>query len=87
MTEQEIDDIKTRLDYLEAAMTIERTTGYVPYAEFVSKMPNGVPAEVAELAAAGKGRMAILHLVKMTGITMASAQVIIRFLDFRQGRR
>jgi hypothetical protein len=56
------------------------------YAEFVRKMPNGVPDEVAELAAAGKAKMAILQLVKMTGITMPSAQVVVRFIDFRQGR-
>jgi hypothetical protein len=82
MTEQDIDGTKARLDYLEAAMKIERTTGYMPYAEFISKMPNGVPAEVAELVAAGKERMAILQLVKMTGITMPSAQIVVRFLEY-----
>jgi hypothetical protein len=86
MTEQDVEDIKARLDYIEAAMKIERTTGYMPYAEFVRKMPNGVPAEVAEFAAAGKAKMAILQLVKMTGITMPSAQVVVRFIDLRQGR-
>jgi hypothetical protein len=61
MSEQDIDDIKARLDYLEAAMQIDRNnTGYVPYAEFLSKMPNGLPAEVAQLVAAGKNRLAML---------------------------
>jgi hypothetical protein len=86
MTEQDVEDIKARLDYVEAAMKIERTTGYMPYAEFVRKMPNGVPTEVAELVAGGHDKMAILQLVKMTGITMPSAQVVVRFIDFRQGR-
>jgi hypothetical protein len=86
MTEQDIDDITARLDYLEAAMKIERTTGYMPYAEFLRKMPNGLPAQVAELAAAGKERLAMLQLVKMTGITLPSAQIVMRFFEFRQGR-
>jgi hypothetical protein len=86
MTEQDIDEIKARLDYLEAAMKIERTTGYMPYAEFLRTMPDGVPAQVAELVAAGKGRLAILQLVKSTGISMTSAQVVVRFLEFQQGR-
>jgi hypothetical protein len=86
MTEQDIDHINARLDYLEAAMTIERTTGYMPYAEFLRKMPNGMPAQVAELAADGKERLAMLQLVKMTGINLPSAQVVMRFFEFRQGR-
>ena len=86
MSEQDGDDIKARLDYLEAAMKITRTTGYLPYAEFVRTMPNGPPPEVMELVAAGKGKMAILQLVKSTGITMPSAQVVVRFLEFRQAR-
>jgi len=86
MTEQDVDNITARLDYLEAAMKIERTTGYMPYAEFLRTMPNGVPTEVQELVAAGKGRIAILQLVKMTGITMPSAQIVVRFLEFRQER-
>jgi hypothetical protein len=86
MTEQDVDDIKARLDYLEAAMKITRTTGYMPYAEFIRTMPNGPPPEVVELVAAGKGKMAILQLVKSTGITMPSAQVVVRFLENRQAR-
>jgi hypothetical protein len=86
MTEQDIDDIKARLDYLEAAMKIERTTGYMPYAEFLRKMPNGLPAQVAELVAAGKDRLAMLQLVKTTGITLPSAQIVMRFFEFRQER-
>jgi hypothetical protein len=49
-------------------------------------MPNGAPPEVMELVAAGKGKMAILQLVKSTGITMPSAQVVVRFLEFRLAR-
>ena len=86
MTEQDIDDIKARLDYVEAAMKVERSTGYMPYAEFLRKMPNGLPAQVAELAAAGKERLAMLQLVKMTGITLPSAQIVMRFFEFRQAR-
>jgi hypothetical protein len=86
MTEQDIDEIKARLDYLEAAMKIERTPGYMPYAEFLRTMADGVPAQVAELVAAGKGRLAILQLVKSTGISMTSAQVVVRFFEFQQGR-
>jgi hypothetical protein len=86
MNEQDVDDFKARLDYLEAAMNITRNTGYLPYAEFVRMMPNGPPPEVMELVAAGRGKMAILQLVKSTGITMPSAQVVVRFLEFRQAR-
>jgi hypothetical protein len=86
MSEQDIDDIRARLDYLEAAMNITRTTGYLPYAEFVRAMPNGPPPEVMELVAAGRGKMAILQLVKSTGITIPSAQVVVRFLELRQAR-
>jgi len=86
MNEQDVDDIKARLDYLEAAMKIERTTGYMPYAEFLRTMPDGLPAQIAELVAAGKARTAIMQLVKSAGITMPSAQVVVRFFEFRQGR-
>jgi predicted dienelactone hydrolase len=86
MNEQDVDDIKARLDYLEAAMKITRTTGYLPYAEFVRTMPDGPPPEVMEFVAAGKGKMAILQLVKSTGITMSSAQVVVSFLESRQAR-
>jgi hypothetical protein len=86
MNVQDFDDIKARLDYLEAAMEITRNTGYLSYAEFVRKMPNGPPPEVMEFVAAGKGKMAILQLIKSTGITMPSAQVVVRFLESRQAR-
>ena len=86
MTEQDVDDIKARLDYLEAAMQISRTNGYIPYAEFIRTMPDGLPPQVAELAAAGQGPKATLQLAKSTGISMPSAQVVLKFFEFRQGR-
>jgi hypothetical protein len=41
---------------------------------------------VAELAAAGQGAKAVLQLAKTTGISMPSAQVVLKFFEFRQGR-
>jgi hypothetical protein len=72
MTEHDVDEIKARLDYLEAAMQIERTS-YMPYAESMETMPDGLPPEVAELAAAGKGAKAMMQLAKITGISAPSA--------------
>jgi len=83
MTEHDVDEIKARLDYLEAAMQIERTNGYLPYAEFVARMPDGLPPEVAELATAGKAAQATMQLVKSAGISAPSAQVVLRFFEVR----
>jgi hypothetical protein len=64
MTDQDVDEIKARLDYLEAAMKIERTNGYMPYAEFRETMPDGLPPEIAELVASGQGVKAAMQLAK-----------------------
>ncbi len=86
MTEQDIDEIRARLDYLEAAMQIERTNGYMPYAEFVRTLPGGLPPEVAELADAGQGVKATMQLSKLTGLSPAFAQVVLKFRELRQAR-
>ena len=84
MTEQELDEIKARLDYLEAAMEIERKNGYMPYAEFIRATPDGLPPQVAELAGAGQGLKAVTQLTKMTGISVPFAQVVVKFFELRQ---
>ncbi len=84
MPESDVDEIKARLDYLEAAMQIERTNGYMPYAEFREKMPDGLPPEIAELAAAGQGAKAMMQLAKGAGLSAPSAQVILKFFELRQ---
>ncbi len=84
MTEHDIDEIKARLDYLEAAMQIERTNGYMPYEEFRKRMPDGLPPEIAELAAAGQGAKAVMQLAKSAGISAPFAQVVLKFFEFRQ---
>jgi len=84
MTEHDVGEIKARLDYLEAAMQIERTNGYMPYAEFMETMPDGLPPEVAALAAAGKGGKAVMQLAKITGISAPFAQVVLKFFECRQ---
>jgi len=87
MTEQDTDEIMARLDYLETAMQIDRKySGYVPYAELLRKMPNGLPAEVAQLVAAGKNKIAMMQLVKSIGISLPAAQVVMAFFDLREGR-
>jgi hypothetical protein len=86
MTEQDVDEITARLDYLEAAMDIERTNGYMPYAEFVRTLPDGLPPEVVELADAGQRVKATMQLSKLTGISPAFAQVVLRFRELREGR-
>jgi hypothetical protein len=84
MSEHDVDEIKARLDYLEAAMKIERLNGYMPYAEFMERLPGGMPPEVAELAAAGNAAKAAMQLAKTTGISAPSAQVVVKFFEFRR---
>jgi hypothetical protein len=84
MTEPDVDEIKARLDYLEAAMQIERTNGYMPYAEFMARMPDGLPPEVADLATAGNGAKSMMQLAKSAGISAPFAQVVLKFFEFRQ---
>jgi hypothetical protein len=86
MTEQDSDEITARLDYLEAAMQIERTNGYMPYAEFVRTLPDGLPPEVADLADAGQRVKATMQLSKLTGLSPAFAQVVVKFVELQQGR-
>ncbi len=81
MSEHDIDEIKARLDYLEAAMQIERTNGYMTYAEFMKTMPDGVPPE---LAAAGTGPQAAMQLARTAGISAAFAQVVLKFFEIRE---
>jgi hypothetical protein len=83
MTEQDDDEIVARLDYLEAAMQIERTNGYVPYAEFRRTMPDGLPPEIAELVAAGQGAKAVMQLARSAGISAPVAQVVVKFFELR----
>jgi hypothetical protein len=62
-------------------MQIERTNGYMPYAEFIERMPNGLPPE---LAAAETGAKAAMQLAKTAGISAPFAQVVLKFFELRQ---
>jgi hypothetical protein len=76
-----------RLDYLETAMQLSRqNSGYVRYAELLRKMPDGLPAEVAQLIAAGKNKLAMVQLVRSIKISLPAAQVVMGFFDVREGR-